>query len=86
MLFLCFEHVARELSASCNVFTAKRAETRECPICHELIPLRLLGQHVELETERVQSIIDHVGDLAEFADPYAAGTSSEYAMLAVYMH
>ena len=62
---------------------AKRAETRECPMCHEPIPLRLLGQHVQLESERVQNILDHVGDLAEFADPYATNMSAEYASLAL---
>ncbi|KZV76056.1 hypothetical protein PENSPDRAFT_646600 [Peniophora sp. CONT] len=64
-------------STSNSTKRPKRAETRECPICHEPIPLRLLGQHVQLESERVQNILDHVGELAEFADPYAAGTSSE---------
>ncbi|KAL0059857.1 hypothetical protein AAF712_013339 [Marasmius tenuissimus] len=38
-----------------------RAETRECPICHEPIPLRLLGKHAELESSRVQDIMNTVG-------------------------
>lgn len=50
---------------------AKRAETRECPICGEHIPLRLLGQHYTLESSRVQTILDHVGDLECFSDPHA---------------
>ena len=50
---------------------AKRAETRECPICGEHIPLRLLGQHYTLENSRVQTILDHVGDLECFTDPHA---------------
>lgn len=50
---------------------AKRAETRECPICGDPIPLRLLGQHYTLESSRVQSILDHVGDLECFSDPHA---------------
>lgn len=50
---------------------AKRAETRECPICGDNIPLRLLGQHFTLESARVQTILDHVGDLDAFSDPHA---------------
>ena len=49
---------------------AKRAETRDCPICREHIPLRLLGQHYTLEISRVQTILDHVGDLEGFSDPH----------------
>ncbi|KAH9983567.1 hypothetical protein BJV74DRAFT_616324 [Russula compacta] len=51
---------------------AKRAETRECPVCGERIPLRLLAQHYSLESSRVQTILDHVGDLEGFSDPYAS--------------
>ncbi|ETW83698.1 hypothetical protein HETIRDRAFT_155133 [Heterobasidion irregulare TC 32-1] len=47
----------------------KRGETRPCPVCSEPIPLRLLGQHSELETQRVQSLIDAVGDIDEWVDP-----------------
>jgi hypothetical protein len=50
---------------------AKRAETRECPICGDHIPLRLLGQHYTLESARVQTILDHIGDLDAFSDPHA---------------
>ena len=50
---------------------AKRAETRECPICGDHIPLRLLGQHFTLESSRVQTILDHIGDLDAFSDPHA---------------
>ncbi|KAG5648834.1 hypothetical protein DXG03_000183 [Asterophora parasitica] len=39
----------------------KRAETRKCPICDELIPLRLLPSHAELESQRVEAIIKQVG-------------------------
>ncbi|KAI0034129.1 hypothetical protein K488DRAFT_84342 [Vararia minispora EC-137] len=49
----------------------KRAETRDCPICAEPIPLRLLAQHADLEAERVDAILAHVGDLAVWADPHA---------------
>ncbi len=52
-------------------YIAKRAETRECPICREPIPLRLLGQHYTLESSRVQVILDHIGDLEGFSDPHA---------------
>ncbi|KAF9238769.1 hypothetical protein BU15DRAFT_74994 [Melanogaster broomeanus] len=40
----------------------KRAETRPCPACSELIPVRLLAAHAELELQRVEDIIRHVGD------------------------
>lgn len=53
-------------------YVAKRAETRECPICREPIPLRLLGQHYTLESSRVQAILDHIGDLEGFSDPHAS--------------
>ena len=53
-------------------YLAKRAETRECPICRERIPLRLLGQHYTLESSRVQVILDHIGDFEGFSDPHAS--------------
>ncbi|KAJ7094494.1 hypothetical protein B0H15DRAFT_946907 [Mycena belliarum] len=40
----------------------KRAETRECPVCAEQIPTRLLAAHAELEAERVEAIIRRVGE------------------------
>ncbi|KAG6817887.1 hypothetical protein H0H87_001719 [Tephrocybe sp. NHM501043] len=39
----------------------KRAETRQCPVCDEVIPIRLLGTHAELESQRLQAIFDQVG-------------------------
>lgn len=39
----------------------KRAETRPCPVCDELIPLRLMALHSQLEAERVDEIIKQVG-------------------------
>ncbi|KXN92313.1 hypothetical protein AN958_08544 [Leucoagaricus sp. SymC.cos] len=39
----------------------KRAETRPCPVCNEPIPLRLMGLHAQLESERVEEIIKQVG-------------------------
>jgi len=66
--FSCF--VAVLTTASIRPHPAKRAETRECPICGEHIPLRLLGQHYTLESSRVQTILDHVGDLGCFSDPH----------------
>ena len=44
---------------SCIV--AKRAVTRTCPICNEEIPIRLLGAHLDLETSRVDEIIQSIG-------------------------
>jgi hypothetical protein len=40
---------------------AKRAETRPCPVCEELIPLRLLPVHLDLELRRVEEIVKAVG-------------------------
>ncbi|KAJ7498631.1 hypothetical protein FB451DRAFT_1334305 [Mycena latifolia] len=40
----------------------KRAETRECPVCGEQIPIRLLAATAELEAERVEAIIRRVGE------------------------
>ncbi|KAI0258597.1 hypothetical protein BC834DRAFT_910779 [Gloeopeniophorella convolvens] len=57
-------------SATPTVKRAKRAETRECPICLEQIPVRLLEQHETLEASRVQTILDHVGDVDGFPDPF----------------
>ena len=36
-------------------------ETRKCPVCEEPVPLRLLGTHAELESERLEEIIKQVG-------------------------
>jgi hypothetical protein len=44
-----------------NLCTAKRAETRQCPVCEEHIPLRLLPMHAALESERVEEVIQQVG-------------------------
>ncbi|OSD04608.1 hypothetical protein PYCCODRAFT_1363875 [Trametes coccinea BRFM310] len=41
--------------------TAKRAETRKCPICSEPIPLRLLAKHAVLESERLEEIVRAIG-------------------------
>ncbi|KAF9006623.1 hypothetical protein BDQ17DRAFT_1352083 [Cyathus striatus] len=38
-----------------------RAETRQCPVCEEQIPLRLLSMHATLESERVEAIVQQVG-------------------------
>ena len=40
---------------------AKRAETRRCPVCDEVVPIRLLGKHAELEAERLEEIIRCIG-------------------------
>ncbi|KAJ3797325.1 hypothetical protein GGU11DRAFT_816551 [Lentinula aff. detonsa] len=45
-----------------------KAETRNCPICNEPIPLRLLGKHAELESSRVDEIIGHIGSEEPFLD------------------
>ncbi|PPQ71099.1 hypothetical protein CVT24_009850 [Panaeolus cyanescens] len=47
---------------------ARRAETRQCPICSEHIPLRLLPVHRDLEDERLATIIGKVGSLEPIYD------------------
>ncbi|TFY56581.1 hypothetical protein EVJ58_g7551 [Rhodofomes roseus] len=47
---------------------SKRAETRPCPICHESIPIRLLGKHGELEMARVDEIVNQIGSTDVLAD------------------
>jgi hypothetical protein len=56
-------------SCSQIYLSAKRAETRSCPICEESIPLRLLSHHLELELSRVEEIAQHIG--SAFAHPDA---------------
>lgn len=50
---------------------AKRAVTRKCPVCEEDIPVRLLDVHAELESERVNEIIQRIGstEVLEQAEP-----------------
>ncbi|KAF5358899.1 hypothetical protein D9758_004827 [Tetrapyrgos nigripes] len=47
-----------------------RAETRPCPICNEPIPLRLLTKHAELESTRLDDLIDSIGLTEIWVDPY----------------
>lgn len=49
-------------------YTAKRAETRPCPVCEELIPIRLLGKHLDLELQRVEDIVKAVGSTEVLQD------------------
>jgi hypothetical protein len=51
-----------------RVSTAKRAETRPCPVCEELIPLRLLAVHLDLELQRVEEIVKAVGSMEVLHD------------------
>lgn len=44
-----------------NTHTAKRAVTRQCPVCEEAIPVRLLGAHLDLELHRVDEILKTAG-------------------------
>lgn len=46
----------------------KRAETRQCPICSEHIPVRLLDAHCKLETQRTEEVIRAVGSLEVYGD------------------
>ena len=43
---------------------AKRAVTRQSPVCDEVIPVRLLGAHLELELHRVDEIIKNTDSSA----------------------
>jgi hypothetical protein len=52
---------------------AKRAETRPCPVCEELIPLRLLPVHLDLELQRVEEIVKAVGSYEVLHDEAEAG-------------
>ncbi|KAG9317347.1 hypothetical protein JVU11DRAFT_1546 [Chiua virens] len=54
----------------------KRAETRACPACSELIPVRLLAAHSELEMQRVEDIIRHIGDTEALVDDLEEGPSA----------
>ncbi|KAJ4479175.1 hypothetical protein J3R30DRAFT_2728173 [Lentinula aciculospora] len=59
-----------------------RAETRDCPICNEPIPLRLLRKHAELEASRVDEIIGHIGSEEPFLDlSYESYASTSAATL-----
>ena len=51
-----------------HVATVKRAETRQCPICSEYIPVRLLGAHCDLETQRTEEVIRAIGSLEVYGD------------------
>ena len=63
--------VPRSSHASLIHFPAKRAETRKCPVCDEPIPLRLLGKHADLESERLDEIMRCIGstEVLEEAEP-----------------
>ncbi|KAG6854341.1 hypothetical protein C0991_007846 [Blastosporella zonata] len=55
----------------------KRAETRNCPVCDEVVPIRLLATHAELESQRLQAIFDQVGSTESiYEEPdYGLGSS-----------
>ncbi|KAH7930641.1 hypothetical protein BV22DRAFT_999966 [Leucogyrophana mollusca] len=61
----------------------KRAETKPCPACGELIPVRLLAAHNELELQRVEEIIRNVGSTDVLADDLEEGPSSKSRRSAV---
>ena len=67
---------------------AKRAETRQCPVCDESIPLRLLSRHAELESERVEEVIKNIGssDITydEFDDGYNQTPHTHISILKSY--
>ncbi|KAG6832170.1 hypothetical protein H0H92_004901 [Tricholoma furcatifolium] len=49
------------VASSSKIKKPKRAETKTCPVCDEVVPIRLLGTHAELESQRLQAIFDQVG-------------------------
>jgi hypothetical protein len=53
--------------------TAKRAETKPCPVCEELIPIRLLAVHLDLELQRVEDIVKAVGSSEVLLDDQEEG-------------
>ncbi|KAK0444420.1 hypothetical protein EV421DRAFT_1800960 [Armillaria borealis] len=61
--------------------TRKRAkvETRECPICKEHIPLRLLAKHSDFESQRVEKIVQSVGSTDVLAAEFEEGSSTSYS-------
>ncbi|KAG7447575.1 uncharacterized protein BT62DRAFT_966570 [Guyanagaster necrorhizus] len=61
--------------------TAKKrakVETRECPICKEHIPLRLLAKHSDFEFQRVEKIIQSVGSTDVLAAEFEEGSSTSF--------
>ncbi|EPQ59171.1 hypothetical protein GLOTRDRAFT_103219 [Gloeophyllum trabeum ATCC 11539] len=42
---------------------AKRAQTKPCPVCDEVIPVRLLGAHAVLELQRVEDILGNMSSM-----------------------
>jgi hypothetical protein len=76
---VCGLSISRSSRILKSVFSARRAETRKCPVCEEVIPLRLLGTHAELESERLEEIIKQVGltdVLLEDPDDWCVSTLS----------
>lgn len=72
------QSTATTLNPTNIVYVAKRAETRECPVCKELIPIRLLAAHAVLETRRVEEIIDSVGSTDVLLDEHEEGCVYHY--------
>ncbi|KAG6861559.1 hypothetical protein C0995_014855 [Termitomyces sp. Mi166 len=50
-------------SSTPKVKKPKRAETKVCPICDEVLPVRLLATHAQLESQRLEAIFDQVGSM-----------------------
>ncbi|KAK0461755.1 uncharacterized protein EV420DRAFT_1527030 [Desarmillaria tabescens] len=67
--------------APATVTTRKRVklETRECPICKEHIPLRLLAKHSDLESQRVEKIVQNVGSTDILAAEFEEGSSTSFS-------
>ncbi|KAI1796156.1 hypothetical protein LXA43DRAFT_970062 [Ganoderma leucocontextum] len=67
---------SREKRPAMPVKKPKRAETRRCPVCDEVIPLRLLGKHAALEAERLEEIIRCIGSTEVLGEAEPEDSSS----------
>ncbi len=56
-----------------NPGPAAKLETKECPICSEHIPVRLLQKHTLLESQRVDRIMDSIGSTEVLYDDLEEG-------------
>ncbi|PIL37364.1 hypothetical protein GSI_01057 [Ganoderma sinense ZZ0214-1] len=67
---------SREKQPALPIKKPKRAETRRCPVCEEVIPIRLLGKHAELEAERLEEIIRCIGSTEVLGEAEPEDSSS----------
>lgn len=75
----------RKYTEKVRLLVAKRAETRPCPVCEELIPIRLLGHHAELELSRLDTIIQRIGSTEVLADSVQDVDAGRAELLVSYL-